>query len=110
MVLAGAGRASAGPRLVAALGVRHQRDRALEALAVLGQDAGADAATEVATLARGMLTRGITRVRAAYALARILGGEDNAGHALLRRLGWHPSAGVREAVRDAETNLQTLGG
>jgi len=109
MVLAGAGRTSAGPRLLAALGVRHQRDRALEALAVLGAEAGPDAAAEVATLARGMLTRGITRVRAAYALARILGGEDNAGHALLRRLGWHPSAGVREAVRDAETNLQALG-
>lgn len=108
MVLAGARRASAAPRLIAALPVRHQRDRALEALAVLGPDAGPGAATEVATLARGMLTRGITRVRAAYALARILGEEENAGHAMLRRLRWHPSAGVREAVRDAETNLQAL--
>lgn len=109
MVLAGARKASAAPRLVAALPVRHQRDRALEALAVLGPDALNPAAGPVEGLARGLLTRGVTRVRAAYALARILGGEDNAGHALLRRLGWHPSAAVREAVRDAETNLQTLG-
>jgi HEAT repeat protein len=110
MVLAGACRPSAGRRMLDELGVRHQRDRALEALAGLGPDAGPDASIEVATLARGMLTRGITRVRAAYALARILGGEDNAGHAMLRRLRWHPSAAVREAVTDAETNLRTLAG
>ncbi|MGH1343165.1 MAG: HEAT repeat domain-containing protein [Nannocystales bacterium] len=108
MVLAGARRPGAAPRLVAALPVRHQRDRALEALAVLGPHASESATEAVEELARGLLTRGVTRVRAAYALARILGGEDNAGRALLRRLGWHPSAAVREAVRDAETNLQTL--
>jgi hypothetical protein len=27
---------------------------------------------------------------------------------MLRRLRWHPRAAVREAVRDAETNLETL--
>lgn len=110
MVLAGAHQAVAGPRLLDALQVRHQRDRALEALAVLGPDLSEAAAAKVETLAKGMLTRGVTRVRAAYALARILGGEDNRGHALLRRLHWHPSAAVREAVRDAEVNLQTLSG
>ena len=109
MVLAGARRPSAGPRLLDALPVRHQRDRALEALAVLGPLAGEAASDKVEALAKGMLTRGVTRVRAAYALARILGGPDNRGHALLRKLHWHPSAAVREAVADAETNLQTLG-
>ncbi|MEM6291402.1 MAG: HEAT repeat domain-containing protein [Myxococcota bacterium] len=108
MVLAGARQASAGPRLLDALGVRHQRDRALEALAVLGPDAGDEAAPRVEALARGLLTRGVTRVRAAYALARMLGGADNAGLALLRKLRWHPAAAVREAVADAETNLQAL--
>ncbi len=108
MVLAGARQASAAPRLVAALPVRHQRDRALEALAVLGPAASSAAAGPVEALAGGLLTRGVTRVRAAYALARILGGEDNAGHALLGKLRWHPSAAVREAVRDAQTNLLTL--
>lgn len=109
MVLAGARQRSAGPRLVQALGVRHQRDRALEALAVLGADAGDDAPAAVEALAAGLLTRGVTRARAAYALARILGGEDNRGHALLRRLRWHPSSAVREAVCDAESNLRALG-
>lgn len=109
MVLAGAGKSSAGPRLLDALAVRHQRDRALEALAVLGPDAGEGASQRVETLAKGLLTRGVTRVRAAYALARILETEDNDGHALLRKLRWHPSAAVREAVADAETNLRSLG-
>jgi len=108
MVLAGARQPSAAPRLVAALDVRHQRDRALEALAVLGPDASTHAREKVEALAKGMLTRGVTRVRAAYALARMLEGSDNRGHALLRKLHWHPSAAVREAVADAETNLRAL--
>ncbi|MCR9160281.1 MAG: HEAT repeat domain-containing protein [Nannocystaceae bacterium] len=109
MVLAGAHEPCAAPRLLDALGVRHQRDRALEALAVLGPSAGESASARVTALARGLLTRGVTRVRAAYALARILGDEDNEGHALLRTLRWHPSAAVREAVADAQTNLAALG-
>lgn len=108
MVLAGARKAAAAPRLLDALVVRHQRDRALEALAVLGPAVNAEGAERVEALAKGMLTRGVTRVRAAYALARILGGDDNRGHALLRKLRWHPSAAVREAVADADINLRTL--
>ncbi len=109
MVLAGARQASAGPRLLDALGVRHQRDRALEAIAVLGPAAGKDASAAVAPMARGLFMRGITRVRAAYAWARIEGGSDNPGRRLLRKLHWHPSSAVREAVRDAEHNLAELG-
>lgn len=108
MVLAGADVPRAGSRLLDALAVRHQRDRALEALAVLGPKAGDDAAVRVAALARGLLTRGVTRVRAAYALARIEGGNDNTGLRLLNRLRWHPSAAVREAVVDARANLTKL--
>lgn len=111
MVLAGAGRAEAGARLVDALRIRHERDRALEALAVLGRNAPASAVDAVQALARGFLTPSITRVRAAYALARSSSarGEDNPGVALLRKLAWHPRAAVREAVADAEKNLRDLG-
>jgi HEAT repeat protein len=111
MVLAGAGRPEAGPRLVDALRVRHQRDQALEALAVLGERAPQDARTAVTALAHGWLTPGPTRARAAYALARLSGAltEDNPGIALLRKLAWHPRAAVREAVADAHKNLERLG-
>jgi HEAT repeat protein len=110
MVLAGAGRSEAGPRLEVALRIRHERDRALEALAVLGSRAPASAIEAVHALARGLLTPGITRVRAAYALARLHPDppERNPGRALLRKLAWHPRAAVREAVTDAENNLRDL--
>ena len=110
MVLAGAGRPEAGARLVVALRIRHERDRALEALAVLGPRAPASAVDAVQSLARGFLTPSITRVRAAYALARIVAtpGEDNPGVALLRKLAWHPRSAVREAVADAQKNLRDL--
>jgi HEAT repeat protein len=46
-----------------------------------------------------------TRVRAAYALARI---EPERGSALLDRLAKHPRPAVREAVAEARVNLAKL--
>ena len=111
MILAGAGRPEAGPRLLDALRVRHQRDQALEALAVLGEKAPDNARAAVTAVAHGWLTPGPTRARAAYALARLHGAltEDNPGLSLLRKLAWHPRAAVREAVADAHKNLARLG-
>ena len=110
ITLAGARRESARPRLLEALDVRHQRDRALEALAALG---GGDPSEieRVRQLGRRMWLPSITRVRVAYALARMVpeGAGDNPGLAMLRRLRWHPRPAVREAVRDAHDNLVKLG-
>ena len=109
MTLAAARRPSARPRLMAGLEARHERDDALEALAALGR---ADAAQveRVHRLARRVWLPAITRVRAAYALARMVppGQGDNPGRALLRRLRWHPRPAVREAVDDAVRNLADL--
>ncbi|MCA9707419.1 MAG: HEAT repeat domain-containing protein [Myxococcales bacterium] len=110
VTLAAARRPSARPRLLQSLAVRHQRDRALEALAALG--GGTPAEVEpVHRLARQVWLPAITRVRAAYALARMVppGSGDNPGLTMLRRLRWHPRPAVREAVRDAFANLETLG-
>lgn len=110
VTLAAARRQSARRRLLESLDVRHQRDRALEALAALGGGDPADV-DRVQQLARRMWLPSITRVRAAYALARMVPASegDNPGLALLRRLRWHPRSAVREAVRDAFTNLEQLG-
>ncbi|MCH9688433.1 MAG: hypothetical protein K0V04_43785 [Deltaproteobacteria bacterium] len=109
MVLAAGRRPSARPRLVAGLALRHERDDALEALAALG---GGDRSEmeRVHRLARRVFLPGITRVRAAYALARMApqGSADNPGMALLERLRWHPRPAVREAVADAFKNLDNL--
>jgi len=61
-------------------------------------------------LARQVLLPSITRVRAAYALARMVsdGQGANPGVLMLKRLRWHPRAAVREAVRDAFANLERL--
>lgn len=111
MTLAAARREVARPRLMDALGVRGWRDDALEALAALGT-ADADSIERVHRLARRVFLPGITRVRAAYALARMVppGAGENAGLAMLERLRWHPRAAVREAVRDAFGNLDRLAG
>jgi hypothetical protein len=116
MALAAARRPQAGPRLLAALERRGERDLALEALAALGRSAPADAIERTHRLARGLRTPGITRVRAAYALARMIapsgaGSTDhvNPGTAMLRRLAWHPRPAVREAVADALAALRELG-
>lgn len=123
MTLAAARRSSARPRLVDALPVRHQRDRALEALAALGRQPTPPSAAEIDAvhrLAGRLWLPAITRVRAAYALARMVapgsgthaspnpGSSPNPGLVQLGRLRWHPRAAVREAVRDAFANLEQL--
>ena len=106
--LAAARRTSARPRLLDGLELRHERDDALEYLAALGRADAADI-ERVQQLAKRMLLPGVTRVRAAYALARMAAdGADNPGLKLLERLRWHPRAAVREAVNDAFKNLETL--
>lgn len=108
LALAAARRTSARPRLLQALPIRPHRDRALEALAVLGRAPAADV-EQVRALAGRWSLPGITRVRAAYALCRMAAGDaDDPGRRLLGRLRWHPRAAVREAVRDAEANLEQL--
>lgn len=111
MVLAGARRAEAAPRLLDALTVGGLRDQALEALAVIADDPPDDAVERVTAVARGYLTPGVTRARAAYALARLCHDhpdDDNPGLRMLDRLAWHPKASVREAVADARDNLRKL--
>lgn len=109
LTLAAARRLIARPRLMEALDVRAWRDDALEALAALGS---ADPAQveRVHRLARRVFLPGITRVRAAYALARMVpdGEGDNPGLAMLQRMRWHPRPAVREAVADAFANLEQL--
>lgn len=109
LLLAAGHRPSAIPVLRDALGLRLDRDRALEALAALGHP---DALADVRRLAQRWFLPGVTRVRAAYAWARC---EDaakahNPGMTVLARLAWHPRAAVREAVRDARAALRTLAG
>ena len=105
IALAGGRRAEGGPRLVAALGHPNHRDDALEALAVLGPRAPAEAAAIIERLSRSWRIPGVTKVRAVYALARIT---PDRGLPRLRRLGHHPRRAVREAVRDAWSALQHL--
>ncbi len=107
VTLAAARRASARPRLLQALVVRAHRDRALEALAALA-GGGPEEIEIVQRLAQRWWLSSITRVRAAYALARMAPGGEDPGRRLLERLRWHPRAAVREAVRDAFANLELL--
>ncbi len=109
VTLAGARRPRARARLMDSLMVRHQRDRALEALAALGGGT-ADDIDQIHQLARRLWLPSITRVRAAYALARMAEDDhgSNPGLTLLRRLRYHPRAAAREAVRDAFANLTAL--
>jgi HEAT repeat protein len=105
MALTAARRPEGAPRLLAALARQSTRDRALEALAVLGPDGPPEIADAVRRYTSGWLTPVFTRVRAAYALARI---EPERGQALLDRLAKHPRAAVREAVAEARVNLAKL--
>jgi HEAT repeat protein len=105
MALTAARRPEGAPRLLAALARQSTRDRALEALAVLGPDGPPEVADAVRRYTSGWLTPVFTRVRAAYALARI---EPERGQALLERLAKHPRAAVREAVAEARVNLAKL--
>lgn len=103
--LTAAGRPEGGPLLVAALERRDARDEALEALALLGPLAPADAGDAVAKLTRGLLVPIYTQVRAAYALARIRPSE---GEARLDELARSLRPGVREAVGEARGHLAKL--
>ena len=108
------------PGLMAALHVRDRRDDALEALAVLGPRIPATSREAIANIARSWWIAGVTRVRAAYALARTNERLFNDAHAddsnhgpaegqkWLRRLARHPRRAVRDAVRDAHQALATL--
>lgn len=105
MALTAARRPEGASRLIAALARQSTRDRALEALAVLGPDGPPEIANAVRRYTTGWMTPVFTRVRAAYALARI---EPERGQALLDRLARHPRAAVREAVAEARVNLAKL--
>lgn len=94
-----------GPQLLAALQRPEDRGRALEALAALGPLAPPEALPTVRRLARSVFTPGLTRVRAAYVLARLAPAE---GEAQLERLSRALRAVVREAVVDARAGLAQL--
>lgn len=105
-VLAGAGRADGLDELVRALRRTELRDDALEALAALPPRAVvAEALDPIRRLVGGWLTPPVTRVRAAYALARIAPSE---GRPWLDRLEQHRRVIVREAVADARAALARL--
>jgi hypothetical protein len=105
LALTAARRPEGAPRLLAALHSRETRDRALEALAVLGEQAGPEAPAAVRRYSKGLLTPVFTKVRAAYALARM---RPDEGAALLGRLAKHPRPAVREAVAEARQHLEEL--
>jgi HEAT repeat protein len=112
LVLAAHDRSEGGARLVAALALRPERDRALEALAALGSRAPGEAIAAAGRLAFRPWVPSITRVRAAYALVRMAAASSGPGERarrVLRRWTWHPRAAVREAVADAERALVQLG-
>ncbi|MFV8755569.1 hypothetical protein ACNOYE_33890 [Nannocystaceae bacterium ST9] len=103
--LTAARRPEGGPRLLEALQVRALRDDALEALAVLGPAAPAEAGEAIGKLMRGWLVPVFTQVRAAYAMARIRPSE---GEARLAELARSVRGQVREAVGEARANLAKL--
>lgn len=109
VALAGAGRPEAWSRLVEGLRSQRTRDLALEALAVIGPHIDEDernvAAQAIRAKSRVLLVPVFTRVRAAYALARI---DPEAGEVLLARLENHLRPAVREAVAEARENLKLL--
>lgn len=94
-----------GPALLKAVTRPEDRGRALEALAALGPRAPEEALPIVRRLAHSLFTPGLTRVRAAYALARLAPRE---GEALLARLSNSWRTAVREAVTDARAALAQL--
>ncbi len=110
LVLVANGRREGGMRLTAAVGRAEERDRALEALAVLGPAAPATAVEPVARLAASWRAPAITRVRAAYAWRRIARDDADRRRAERRLAGlaWHPRAMVREAVADARRAIAEL--
>ena len=103
--LTAAGDPDAAPILLRALAKPELRDRSLEALAVLGPEAPEEAISPIRALANSWLKPRVTRVRAAYALARIRPAE---GQRLLARFSKSRSPAVQEAVADARAALATL--
>jgi len=106
--LAAARDPAAGPRLLQAAtstAERQYQGRALEALAALGPQAPPNASASLQKLAKKLLISGSTRVRCAYALARI---DPVVGLPMLERLEHSRFTSVREAVQDARQGLQTL--
>ncbi|MCA9658470.1 MAG: HEAT repeat domain-containing protein [Myxococcales bacterium] len=95
----------ASPVLREALRNNELRDRALEALAALGPGAPKDVLPALREIVESWLKPRVTKVRAAYALARIAPAE---GLPLLDRFARSRSAAVREAVADARAAIATL--
>ncbi len=105
MIVASARHHDAGTRLLDALANTHERDRALEGLAALGPMAPEHAHTKLRKLAKNWWVPGVTRVRAAYALARI---RPDEGRQALDRMAQSLRPAIREAARDARRGLVTL--
>jgi hypothetical protein len=105
MALTAARRPEGAARLIEGLRSRETRDRALEAIAVLGRAAPPEAITAVRRYTTGFMVPIFTRVRAAYALARL---DPERGLSLLNRLARHPRPAVREAVAEARAHLEQL--
>ena len=109
LALASARRSEATPRLRSALSNVEERDRALEALAVLGPHIASELREQIALPLRRILSAwlmpGFTKVRAAYALSTIAPDE---GRAALDRLSKSLRPSVRQAVDEARALLSKL--
>ncbi|MGB1701218.1 MAG: hypothetical protein ACPHRO_14775 [Nannocystaceae bacterium] len=105
-LLASLRRPEAAPRLLEAMHNPDDRDDAIEAMAVLAAEDIPEGAADLARrLTRRWLVPPVTRVRAAYLLARVSPAD---GEALLERMARSPRASVRDAVKDARAALATL--
>lgn len=105
LALAAARRTSSIGRLVDGLTFREERDRSLEALAALGSVVPESALSPIRALTTGWFTPSLTKVRAAYALARI---RPKEGLPILHKLARHIRPAVREGVRDAYAAIAEL--
>lgn len=98
--------ADAAQRLLRGMSDGDERDDAIEAMAALEPSDIPEAATDLAErLTRRWLVPPVTRVRAAYLLARV---RPDEGGALLDRMARSARASVRDAVVDARAALHTL--
>lgn len=96
----------AAPRLLRGMDDRDERDDAIEAMAVLNpSDIPAEAISLALRLTRRWLVPPVTRVRAAYLIARV---SPVDGGALLDRMARSARASVRDAVTDARAALAIL--
>mgnify|MGYP002053749424 CR=1 FL=1 len=95
--------ADAAQRLLRGMSDGDERDDAIEAMAALEPSDIPEAATDLAErLTRRWLVPPVTRVRAAYLLARV---RPDEGGALLARMARSARASVRDAVVDARAAL-----